>query len=403
MAHPDDRERPLTAALPESLKARSVALVFAASLVACLVAYLALATPGRWFSSAPDRGHGAKALQLPRGAATLRGDELVILRAAEDGNTIVSVETDFPATAYAQVLWIARGIPANVSAALLWRTDVEPSRLNTLPLTVESGHLAPIDLKDNGHWIGRIKGLALALHGPLANAVAVRGVVARPADAMETLGDRFREWTAFRPWSGSSINTVTGGADTQDLPLPLLLAAAVALAAGLLFALARRRTAAPKVATAAAAMAIALVAWLVLDARWTVSLVRQVRDTAQQYAGKDWRERQLANEDGALFAFIDKARAMLPGPHARVFVVADADYLRARAVYHLYPYNAWYVPAQNMLPPADRLHKGDWIVVYQRRGVEYDAATHHLRWDGGATVAAELKLLDHGGALFEVQ
>ena len=392
-------------ALPERLKARSVALVFVASLVACLVAYLALATPGRWFSSAPDRGYGAKALQLPRGAATLTAGEreLVITHAAEDGNTIVSVETDFPATSYAQVLWIAGGIPAGVSAALLWRTDVEPSRLNTLPLTIESGRLAPIDVRSDAHWIGRIKGLALALHGPLANPVAVTGVIARPADALETLRDRVREWTAFRPWNGASINTVTGGADSQGLPLPLLLAAAIALTGGLLFVIARRRVVAPGAGTAAAVIAAVLVGWFVLDTRWTLELFRHVRETAQQYAGKDWRERHLAAEDGALFAFIDKARTMLPDRHVRVFVVADADYLRARAVYHLYPYNAWYVPAQNMLPPVDRLHKGDWIVVYQRRGVQYDAAAHRLRWDGGATIAADLKLLDHGGALFEIQ
>ena len=393
----------LEAALPERLKGRSIALVFAASVVVCLVAYLALATPGRWFSSAPDRGYGAKALQLPRGTATLAGErELVITHAAEDGNTIVSVETDFPATSYAQVLWIAGGIPAGMSAALLWRTDVEPSRLNTLPLAIESGRLAPIDVRTNAHWIGRIRGLALALHGPLANPVAVTGVVARPADAMETLRDRFREWTAFRPWDGASINTVIGGADSQGLPLPLLLAAAIALTGSALFVIARRRVVAPHAGTAAAVVAAVLVGWFVLDARWTLELVRHVRETAQQDAGKDWRERHLAAEDGALFAFIEKARTMLPERRVRVFVVADADYLRARAVYHLYPYNAWYVPAQNMLPPVDRLHKGDWIVVYQRRGVQYDAAEHRLRWDG-ATIGADLKLLDHGGALFEIQ
>ncbi|MHB8496254.1 MAG: hypothetical protein ACYC9Z_01205 [Casimicrobiaceae bacterium] len=390
-------------ALPEFLKARTVALVFAVSLVACLVGYLALATPGHWFSSTPDLGYGAKALRLARGAGVPARDAIVITRAAADGNTVVSVETDFSSASYAQVVWIARGIPADVNAALLWRTDVEPSRLNTLPLVIDSGRPTPVDLRNNSHWIGRIKGLALALHGPLANAVAVRGVIARPGSAMETLGDRFREWTMYTRWNGSSINTVTGGADSQGLPLPLLLAVAIALAAAPLFVIARRRVSATRAATAAAVIAITLGAWLVLDLRWSAQLLRQVGETAQQYAGKDWRERHLAAGDGTLFAFIDKVRGLLPDRQVRVFVVADADYVRARAVYHLYPYNAWYVPAQNLLPPVDRLHKGDWIVVYQRHGVQYDAAAHRLRWDGGATVAADLKLADHGGALFEVQ
>ncbi len=63
----------------------------------------------------------------------------------------------------------------------------------------------------------------------------------------------------------------------------------------------------------------------------------------------------------------------------------------------------WFEPYRNAVPPADRLRAGDWIVVYQRRGVQYDASRHSLRWDGGATVPVELKLLDHGGALFLVQ
>jgi len=95
---------------------------------------------------------------------------------------------------------------------------------------------------------------------------------------------------------GTSINTLAGGADVQDLPLPALLAATIILAALAWYALARRRgfaTALP------AALAVLFVGgWLLLDLRWTVNLGRQVRATAAQYAGKDWRESRLAAEDG---------------------------------------------------------------------------------------------------------
>ena len=91
------------------------------------------------------------------------------------------------------------------------------------------------------------------------------------------------------------------------------------------------------------------------------------------------------------------------GGVTRVFVVADADFFRGRAAYHLYPHNVWYEPYHNAVPPADRLRAGDWLVVYQRRGVAYDAAKRSVRWDGDVTVPVELKLLDHGGALFVVR
>ena len=53
-------------------------------------------------------------------------------------------------------------------------------------------------------------------------------------------------------------------------------------------------------------------AWFVLDARWQWNLARQVVVTARTYAGKDWREKHLAAEDGPLFEFIEKVRAKLP-------------------------------------------------------------------------------------------
>jgi hypothetical protein len=285
---------------------------------------------------------------------------------------------------------------------LLWRTDVEPARVNKRPLDVNAGQLMPIDVHGDPHWLGRIVGLALVVQGPIAQPLRVRAVVAKPADALDTLRDRVREWTAAEPWTGASINTVAGGADVQQLPLPLLLAAAIAVTVPILWLRVRRRArAASAIATAAAILTLS--AWFALDARWTVNLVRQAQATALRYAGKDAQAKHLAGDDRELYAFIDKARAMLPKDPARVFVVADADFLRGRAAYHLYPHNVWYEPYRNAVPPAERLRAGDWIVVYQRRGIQYDAAGHRLRWDGGATVNADIQLRDHGGALFVVR
>jgi hypothetical protein len=189
----------------------------------------------------------------------------------------------------------------------------------------------------------------------------------------------------------------------QRLPLPLLLSVAIALTALVLWLMLRTRGRdwAPGVATAA--VAVVLVAWFLLDARWTINLVRQAHATALRYAGKDANEKHLASDDRDLYAFIEKARTQLPRDPARVFVVADADFFRGRAAYHLYPHNVWFEPYRNTVPPADRLRAGDWLVVYQRRGVQYDAGRHSLRWDGDVTVPVELKLLDHGGALFVVR
>jgi hypothetical protein len=413
LAHPDDSQRALTAppadvsvevspASPRSLARSTVAGVFVAALSLCVLAYLAYAVPGRWFSSAADKAYPARQLTMPRGTATIVGDELIVSRAADDGNTVISVTTDFRSVDYPVVAWIAAGVAAGTPVALLWRTDVEPARVNKRVLEIDSGQLVPIDVQGDPHWIGRVVGLALFVQGPIEQPLRVRGVVARPGTALETLRDRVREWMAPEPWTGASINTIAGGADLQPLPLPLMLAVALLVSVAVIGWLQRRRRG-PMASVARAGFALVVVAWFALDARWMVNLVRQAQATASQYAGKDAHEKLLAGQDRDLVAFIDKARMILPKEPARIFVVADADFHRGRAAYHLYPHNVWYEPYRNAVPPADQLRAGDWLVVFQRRGVQYDAARHSLRWDAGATVPVELKLLDHGGALFIVQ
>ena len=388
---------------PNTLAPGTIATAFGAAVACCVLVYLAIAVPGSWFSAAAEKTYGATQLSMPRGQAALSGNELIVARAADDGNTVLSVTTDLRSTQYPVVAWIGSGFSPDARVALLWQTDVEPSRVNKRQLEIERGQLLPVDVHGDPHWLGRVVGLALAVQGTIEQPLRIRGVVAKPSGALDTLRDRVREWMAPEPWTGASINTIAGGADLQELPLPLLLAAAVAVTSISLWLVLRVRKRASHAALASATIVVMLAAWFVLDARWVANLVRQARATALQYAGKDSHDKHLAADDRDLFAFIEKARAQLPNEPARVFVVADADYFRGRAAYHLYPHNVWYEPYRNVVPPANQLRAGDWLVVYQRRGVQYDAARHSLRWDGGATVPAELKLLDHGGALFAVQ
>jgi len=248
-----------------------------------------------------------------------------------------------------------------------------------------------------------VTGLALAIHGPLPQPIRLRGVVAKPMGAIEIIRDRLGEWFAFEPWNGASINTVEGGADHQDVPLPAVIALIIGLGAVFVVVIRRWRPDAFSVATPVLFAAFFLVGWLVLDARWTWNLLRQERVTAAQYSGKDARDKHLASDDGPLFAFTEKVRAVLPRAPVRIFIVADADYFRGRAAYHLYPHSVYFNPRSNELPPIQDLHAGDWFLIYQRRGIQFDRALGKIRWDDGPTVSAELKLVEPGAALFVIR
>ena len=55
------------------------------------------------------------------------------------------------------------------------------------------------------------------------------------------------------------------------------------------------------------------------------------------------------------------------------------------------------------MPAPNSLRPGDYLVVYQRRGVQFDSAQQKLRWDGGEPVSAELLLAEGGGAAFRIR
>ena len=84
-------------------------------------------------------------------------------------------------------------------------------------------------------------------------------------------------------------------------------------------------------------------------------------------------------------------------------MAADATYFRGRGAYHLYPHDVLFEPYVNAMPPRARLRPGDYLVVYQRRGVQYDPGAQHLRWDGGEPISAELIVSEPGAALFRIR
>jgi hypothetical protein len=92
---------------------------------------------------------------------------------------------------------------------------------------------------------------------------------------------------------------------------------------------------------------------------------------------------------------------MPPAP-ARVFVVADAAYFRGRGAYHLYPHNVLFDPFRDTLPQASSLKPGDYVLVYHRRGLQFNANEKKLSIEGGEPVSAEPVLVEPGAALLKV-
>lgn len=379
--------------------ARGALLLFAAAFALCLLAYLVASVPGSWFPGASTQVIGAPAFTVSRGTAVPDGDAIAITATDASGLALITANADARTLDYPVVAWTGFGFRPDASVHFLWRTDYAPGKLNSIPVPVVAGRLAPVTMAGNPDWVGRVRGVALAVRGSIGEPVRVVSVKLKPGGAFGQIADRVGEWSAFEPWSGTSINTITGGAEVQEVPLPTLLVVAglLALAVWVAFACRRRRLA----AFPAAAAIVFLAAWVVLDAQWTLNLARQSAATRAQYGGKDWRASHVAAEDGPLFTFVEKVRAKIPAT-ARVFVVSDAAYFRGRAAYHLYPHNVFFDPFRDTLPQASWLKPGDYILVWHRRGVQFNQSEGKLRLGDEAPIAAEAVLLEPGAALLKV-
>jgi hypothetical protein len=378
-------------------------LALGVAVAVVLLAYLAVAVPASWFPSSPVKQWTVRDLTLPRGTGSVANNELVITGPDNAGQVYVAVTTDLRARDYATITWNVRNLPSDAVVHFLWRSDYASRKIFSVPVAVDGGRLLPIVLANDAGWLGHVTGIGLSIRGTLVQPFGISGAAAKPSGALGVVQDRVGEWLAFERWTGTSINSIAGGDDLQPLSLPLVLATSIVLAAAFLL-LRRRFRPAHRGADVALAIAIMFaVSWLVLDARWTWNLVRQVQATTAQYGGKDWRGKHLAAEDGPLFEFVEKARAEMPATPARIFVASEADYFRERAAYHLYPHNVYAEPRRNDLPTADKVKPGDWMLVYQRRNVQFNPATGELRWDGGTPVSAELKLRGDAAALFLIK
>ena len=379
-----------------------VGTTFGLALCALLLGYLAFAVPGSWFSAAAPTSYAASTIAIAVGKGSVVDGALVVGPADASGTVIVTVPANFRASDYPGVAWSVTGLPAGTEARLLWRSEFKPGRTYMADIPVEGDRLAPIVAANSADWIGPINGLGLALRFAGAGPVRIAGVTIDTMSAGSLLRGRLRDWTAFENWSGTSINTVVGGADQQELPLPGLFGIAAFITVAVAALVGWRRPQWLGAGLPVALAAVLFAAWFVLDARWQWNLVRQARFTGTAYAGKDWHEKHVVAEDGPLFVFIEQVRAKLPPPPARVFMVADAAYFRGRGAYHLYPFNVWFDPWRNALPPASALHSGDFVVVYERPGVQFDARRHVLRWDG-TSIPADALVVEPDAGLFRIR
>jgi hypothetical protein len=341
--------------------------------------------PGRLFQSVEGRvrpvGHGVQILGPSRGGRVLLSSN--------------PVNIDTASVPYLQ--WSVSALPAGVDVVLFWR------RKNRNALDVQAlkgGGAGPrvLRLSRNEAWQGTVAKIGVAIQGASTKPFVLEYVTLRGPSTALFLTSLLDEWLSFHEWTQRSAHFLVLGEARPAVPLVPAVAAWVALAltlyGGLCLVLRDLRS-------WGVAATIVLAGWLVLDARWGLERVRQLRATYDQYAGKTWDEKNRGALDGELYGFLAEVKAHLPTTVQRVFFLTDkrgreGEFERERARYHLLPHNAYVGPHRRWSP--DNLRPGDYVVAAgAARGL---ANREALQWAQHSSVSLELVLEAVAGRVY---
>ena len=350
-------------------------------MLALLVTCLGISLARHGFGLSSPMHWSADHLRLEEGEGHAGPETLDILRLSQRGSALLLLPgLHVRGEEYPLVSLRVEGLSSGTELFLWWRMKGSTGEWRSLPVRHRGEGGVTVDLSEEQPWKGEIAELGFRFRGRLTAPLRVRGVTLGPATVGSALRGLVSGWLEFEPWSGGSINYLNGGDPRSPCPLPLFIAAALAVALAIWWVVFRGL---PSAALVAAGLVVS--AWLVVDARWQWNLWRQLGMTGRQYAGKTWEERHRVEFDGKLFGFIQRVKASLPRPPARVWYFSSTLYLDARGAYHLFPHNvvSYNYSSFGAMPAPQHFRKGDYVVVYQWRGLRFDGAQGLMSWNGG--------------------
>jgi len=389
---------PAASADRTTLGAIRVLLVWALVLVLLIAAIVAYYGLRATLNERTPLAFEARELRLIRGNAVAVQGGLAVRGAHDAPLTVLQLPAAaFPAGSYERIRIVADPLSDDVELALLWATPSEPGRVYEHRMQAASdGTVRDQFLDQDANWRGDITSVAIGVKNASDHPWRIARVTVDKADTIAVARGMRLDWTDFGKWNGKSINVEFGGRESQRIYLPLVLFGAAALCA-LFFAW---RSRARKTVTPIAGLVLPfLAAWLALDLRWQAELMIKANETFATFAGIPLEERHLRMEDGELYRTLRLATPKLPASPQRIFVGSDVEYFVMRAAYHLYPHNVavfgWY-DGTSMRP-------GDYVFLYRKAGVRFDATHGSLLWQNGRQTAADALYVTPGAGLFRVR
>ena len=226
-------------------------------------------------------------------------------------------------------------------AAFFWRRSDDQQKVLRAEITVAGNY--QIDLSTEPDWRGEITEFGFLLAGVNGEVIEVGDVSLMPDSLITRLQLTWSAWAAFEEWSQQSINFMHGGDYRQLVALPLLVFAWLLATLVLYWLITGARNRVGPIRLQTTAGMLFLLAWLLLDVRWTTNNIRQMQASLQSQWLTDDQQRSNNTLDGDLFQYIQSLKSDVLGKEpARILIIGDenaVDYYLFRAKYHLLPHS----------------------------------------------------------------
>lgn len=300
----------------------------------------------------------ARDLGVVVGAGHLEGEVGLI----DDYSSNIAVVSSGPISMAAQGVSLLRVETRGENskpATFFWRNGKSDSDLHSTQ--VAGRGIRYLDLDRFPKWRGQITELGLLFYEDDGKSTAFHSLQIGPHKLGSQLARTLDEWGEVVYWDQKSVNFIPAGAESSALPLPYMMAG-WAVVAILLAALVGRRfpSAYP------GALVSMLLAWAVLDVRWTANGLAQAVETMNAYAPIQAQYLDIG-DDREVRRLIEESRRMIEMPGKRTLIMAEdsaMEFETLRAKYHALPAAAFVHKGRVQSAP---LEWADYLLVLKKR------------------------------------
>ncbi|HEY6941359.1 hypothetical protein [Dokdonella sp.] len=351
---------------------------FAAALVAAwstLLLWAAGVDPREPF--APTRTHSLPGSRYHAvfGTASPEAQRLRVSAPADDFSALQTTGVpELAAEAFPILHYSFTDFPRTLEVSFVFRTSDAPDDVQAIQLPPPTGGSATVDLSRVAAWRGTIVEVGFSQF-PVAQLVPpeqgfrpfeLEGARLESDSWRGRLAATWSSWFAHSPWqliSVSAIGPSEIGDTTAHAPRPPLV---VALALGLLAAIARLVLGWRAERLARLLFVAAATAWVALDAAWLRELAYRREVDRAIWGSVPFAQRQAHVADARTLAAAERLKALLANdpPTTRVLVNAETPHEILRFIYLASPINAASLGSY-MGAPYARVPSGTVLVNYR--------------------------------------